>query len=167
MGKTAVREMYESSVQSAWIAFDELEGQIYLNYTDASLSNKLEPNDKTYRDKNMALVKNADALYHRLEDLWEQYQKTSDGGYKMKSIFIRTIKLAPVNYVPLLEDGRFLTSKIHSRSIVQCYQDIAKFFEGSGLFYRKFHRGARVLIAEGDPLGTELFTTSPYEPVKV
>jgi hypothetical protein len=166
--KTAIREMYETAVRFAWVSFDDCETQIYLNYSEALKLGQLEPNDKTARDKNSALVQNWDSLAKRLNELYDSYQKTGDGLPRLKCLQIYTLKIASCDYVPRLEDSRFLTAKIHSRSVVKVYEDLAKYFEQyPDLYYRKYHRGARILIAEGDPLESQLFTTSKLEPVAV
>ena len=157
--KSAVREMYISSVRSAWASFDEVEIQIYVNYSEALKLGRLDPDDKTCRDKNLALVQNWDNLAKRLGELWDSYRETGDGGPRIKCLCLYTLKIASCDYVPRLEDGRLLNNSVHSRSIVKVYEDLAKYFEQyPGVYYRKFHRGARILIDEGSSLEYELFS---------
>ena len=166
--KTAIREMYETAVRSAWVSFDDCEIQIYQNYTSALKLGALEPNDKTARDKNLALVQNWDSLSKRLNELLDSYQKTGDGGAKMKCLCFYTFKIASCDYVPRLEDGRLLKNAVHSRSIVKVYEDLAKYFEQyPDLGYRKYHRGARILIDSGSPLEAQLFVAPAVAPAPV
>jgi hypothetical protein len=166
--KTAIREMYESAVKNAWIKWDECEIQIYQNYSEAVKLGQLQPDDKTSRDKNLALVQNWDSLAKQLNDLWDSYHNSNDGQPRLKSLAVYTCKLASCNYVPQLEDGRFFISKIRARSIAACYLEVQKYFEQyPDLYYRKYHRGARILIPEGDLRESELFTVHKPEMVSV
>jgi len=166
--KTAIREMYESAVKNAWIKWDECEIQIYQNYSEAVKLGQLQRDDKTSRDKNLALVQNWDSLAKQLNELWDSYQSTGDGQARLKSLAIYTCKLASCNYVPQLEDGRFFVSKIRARSIVNCYLEVQKQFQQEpDLYYRKYHRGARILIPDGDSRESQLFTVVKPEMVIV
>ena len=155
--KSAVREMYISSVRSAWLAFDEVEIHIYQNYTEAFKLGQVS-DDKTARDKNLALVFNWDNLAKRLDELFDSYHKAEPDGARLKCVQIFTLRLGTADYIPRLTDGRMFVADIHARSIVGVYQELAKYFERyPDVFYRKFHRGARILVAEGDSMESKLF----------
>jgi hypothetical protein len=159
--KTAVRNLYETSVNDAWLAYDRAVGQVYQQYHDAFALGKVEREDGSAQVRNAGLVKCWEILMNSLDSLWLSYQKTGDGGSRMQSIFIRAWR-SPGGFIPLTDDGRTLKAGIKTKSPHFMYGKVHELISPLGLYCGKFHNGYRVLAGADDmPALNNLFTLIP------
>jgi hypothetical protein len=159
--KTAVRNLYETSVNDAWLAYDRAVGQVYQQYHDAFALGKVEREDGSAQVRNAGLVRCWEILMNSLDSLWMSYYKTGDGGSRLQSIFIRAWR-SPGGFIPLTDDGRTLKAKIKSRSPHKMYSMVDETIKPLGLYCGKFHNGYRVLAGDDDmPALADLFTPIP------
>jgi len=164
--KTPIREFYEEAVFKAWQAYNTEIIQVTRNFNDAIELGRAERNDKTLKRRNTAEIQAHEKLEANLKSLYEKYLATGEKGRELIAVFVYAIRTGPCVYIPQTDSGAYMKAKISERNPHSCYVRVENVIKPTGLYSFKAHHGYLVLVTEGDPIESQLFTLSPRERVK-